>query len=156
MLTILNSAPHVTDLFLGFNAIFAQDSTVGLSQGLSLINPSRLIVREESGQGEQIDFQAPTCSRRGNTQVEFESSADYYCLDKKIIRVATVIASGNRLTTGAVTSLETARWSYRKFKNCPLRTIRIKNPIPIWQIPELTLMKEQLTTAGITLVYELS
>ncbi|KAJ7294077.1 hypothetical protein C8J57DRAFT_1043550 [Mycena rebaudengoi] len=45
MYTILASSPNLTDLFLSFD-VFASDSTAALCKGLTLINPTRLIMHD--------------------------------------------------------------------------------------------------------------
>jgi hypothetical protein len=45
MHTILKCSPNISDLFLSL-AIYSSDNTSGLCKGLSLINPTRLILRD--------------------------------------------------------------------------------------------------------------
>lgn len=47
MHTILQCAPHVSDLYLSLQ-IFSSDSTSGLCMGLQLVNPTRLILQDKT------------------------------------------------------------------------------------------------------------
>ncbi|KAJ7056790.1 hypothetical protein C8F01DRAFT_1372749 [Mycena amicta] len=128
MHAILKLAPDICDLFLSLD-IFASDSTEGLSKGLSLISPRRLILHNESHRRENKQFTAllnallkaiPKWDRLVALDLpELSSTAMdtilYPCIDNQQL-----------LQMVSVRSPFAVRNISKIFSKCPIREMRVK------------------------------
>ncbi|KAJ7210120.1 hypothetical protein GGX14DRAFT_697597 [Mycena pura] len=130
MYTILKCAPNVSDLCLTFD-IFAPDSTDGLCGGLHLINPTRLILRDEHLLKNKmvlslVDTVVKTIPKWDQLSV---FHCPYFRTDTRFNTIARPLAQAKRLHTVVIHSIHTAKEVYDALKECPLRKIHIQKPV---------------------------
>ncbi|KAJ7214044.1 hypothetical protein GGX14DRAFT_618174 [Mycena pura] len=138
MLTILQRAPNVSDLYLSFE-IWTPDTTDELCRGLCLINPSRFILRKvprkggpknrmvskyrwqrrsPSGTGWAFGPTVFDCSNEGNVQPRDN--------------IVHPLVQAKRLHTVVIQSVGCAHWTNLLFQKCPLRVIQ--QPEQDWDV----------------------
>ncbi|KAJ6455953.1 hypothetical protein C8R47DRAFT_1228026 [Mycena vitilis] len=131
---ILESSPHISDLFLSLE-IFSSDSTGGLCKGLPLINPTRLVLRDSG----------PSRKRPGNkvlSQLVDGLANAMYDWDHLVIlhcpyirrsdtarKVLKPLEKTKRLHTLVIPRADGVSWAYSALKKCPLKAIYIQRPI---------------------------
>ncbi|KAJ7207498.1 hypothetical protein GGX14DRAFT_698178 [Mycena pura] len=135
MHTVLQCVPNVSDLLLSLE-IYSSDSTDGLCKGLRLINPTRLILRD--------NINKPMTNKMAMKLVNAlaEAILNWKCLlvfdwpyseyssdHKRIESIVRPLLQANRLQTVVARSTSHASWTYEKFKKCPLQNIRFKTPV---------------------------
>ncbi|KAJ7500406.1 hypothetical protein B0H11DRAFT_2225406 [Mycena galericulata] len=114
-------APNISDLFVSLT-IWASDNTVGLCKGLSLINPTRLIMR---------DFTTKKLDNKMLSNLVDALVAAIRKWDRLVIFECPYASTDNMKAVRAL--------SYRTFKECPLRAIQIKYPLCDWELHSLRL-----------------
>ncbi|KAJ7049920.1 hypothetical protein C8F01DRAFT_1180947 [Mycena amicta] len=141
MLTILGSAPHLTDLFLSLE-IWSGNSTDGLCQGLPLVNPTRLIIHEGTlmrrskmvtnlidavGTAITDSWDNLTCFTSPYIrEIEFNSRAA--CFFEPL-------AQAGRLRTVTVIREDALDWVYPLIKTCPLESVGFQDHKFWWRPP---------------------
>ncbi|KAJ7896788.1 hypothetical protein B0H14DRAFT_2678749 [Mycena olivaceomarginata] len=154
MLTILQSSPNISDLFVSLE-IYSSDNTNGLCKGLSLLNPNRLILWDLSrtpprnkmvlavvgGSGKinrpvgppgmpslVLDLWPLTCFF---FQVVFD--CPFVMSANRAKKVISPLIKSRRLHTLAIPHVSASLWAYDTFKECPLKAIHIKKPLEQYQ-----------------------
>ncbi|KAJ7119098.1 hypothetical protein C8R44DRAFT_982766 [Mycena epipterygia] len=125
--TILKCSPNISDLFISLE-IWSSDSTVGLCKGLSLINPTRVILRDAehkrlenkmlSNLNEALTKAIPKWDHLRIFDLPYTSS--------HLNNIVEALAKSRRLQTLLIPTVRDAEWAYSTFKECPLETIQIK------------------------------
>ncbi|KAJ7891400.1 hypothetical protein B0H14DRAFT_2688893 [Mycena olivaceomarginata] len=141
--TILKCSPNISDLFLSL-AIYSSDNTSGLCKGLSLINPTRLILRDsERGRSLENKVVSQLLDALSKSIPKWDRLCSFDCpFVYQSVRAGTVVsplAEAKRLHTLALPSIEGLAWADTIFKRCPLKVIHIKTPVKNWDeryIPE--------------------
>ncbi|KAJ6606062.1 hypothetical protein DFH09DRAFT_1016995 [Mycena vulgaris] len=142
---ILESSPHISDLFISFE-IRATDNTVGLCKGLLFINPTRLIIRD-------LDYKR----LENKMAVNLEDALVKVILEKwdhlficdlpymqgalfndRVRKIAQALAKSRRLKT-VVIPCHGASWAHSALKDCPLQAIQIKTPVSEYHLAQLGL-----------------
>ncbi|KAF7300196.1 F-box domain-containing protein [Mycena kentingensis (nom. inval.)] len=134
MHTILALAPNITDLFL-FLEIWSPDTTDGLCKGLSLIDPSTLLIRDGREYGRKpknkavtslVDSLAGAIARWKNlTSFTSPWRSDG---NGKAVKIMDALASARRLKIVHVPSCFVAPLVYGRLKKCPLERISVDEP----------------------------
>ncbi|KAJ7891399.1 hypothetical protein B0H14DRAFT_2496984 [Mycena olivaceomarginata] len=133
MHTILKCSPNISDLFLSL-AIYSSDNTSGLCKGLSLINPTRLILLDsERGRSLENKVVSQLLDALSKSIPKWDRLCVFDCpFPGPTVRAETVVsplAKDKRLHTLTLPSIEGLPWAYSTFKGCPLKSIRIKRPV---------------------------
>ncbi|KAK7014212.1 F-box domain-containing protein [Favolaschia claudopus] len=143
MQNILRCSPNVTDLFLTLD-IYSSDNTGGLCRGLSLVNPSRFILHQDS-RHKPLDNKAVSqlLATLSKCVVKWTNLVVFHCpfvehsppFQQALLPAVTT----KPLHTLSIPSIPALSWAYHTFKACPLKTILIKDPLTFWDrsdIPE--------------------
>ncbi|KAJ6516461.1 hypothetical protein C8R45DRAFT_245487 [Mycena sanguinolenta] len=129
---ILSCSPNIADLFLTLK-IYSSDNTSGLCDGLQLISPTRLILRDLSKPlknkmttqlFDALGRAIPNWERLG----VLECALFYGSFDSKIFQS---LINCKRLHTLAIFNSDPyhVSYAYEKFDKCPLKCIQIKAPM---------------------------
>nr|GAT56884.1 predicted protein [Mycena chlorophos] len=156
MHTVLKCTPNITDLFLTF-AFDRRDSTDGLAKGLKLVNPRRLIVQHTQFNSrtaaQKLRAVLIAVASRWDRLTVLDISLNAYRTGHghgyDVVWLA--IADQKRLQELVVDSVDNAsRWhSNSLFQNCPLKIIRVANPLRSQLDVDLaTRLQEQLSAEG--------
>ncbi|KAJ7348805.1 hypothetical protein DFH08DRAFT_1079253 [Mycena albidolilacea] len=137
MHTILKCSPNISDLFLSL-AIYSSDNTSGLCKGLSLINPTRLILRDSEGRKSLVNkMVSQLLDALSKSIPKWDRLRVFDCpFTMQPFRTETVIlplAQGNRLHTLTLPNIHGLVWAHAVFKGCPLKVIHIKRPVENWE-----------------------
>nr|GAT46909.1 predicted protein [Mycena chlorophos] len=126
MLTILASAPNITDLLLSME-IWGGNSTDGLCEGLPLVNPRRLIMHEgrlartSKMVTNLVDELAKAIAGPWTKLTSFISP---YARDSERGRqIFRALEKANRLSELVVLQEEALMWVYPIVKKCPLESV---------------------------------
>ncbi|KAJ7765706.1 hypothetical protein B0H16DRAFT_1413187 [Mycena metata] len=128
MRTILQASPHISDLFISFN-VYSSDNTDGMCHGLTLINPTRLILRDERKQllnkmSSKLTDALVATIPKWDRLVVFDCPYIYQSIRaEKILRS---LAKSQRLHTIFLPKAGAVAWVWLELKTCPLRTIHVK------------------------------
>ncbi|KAJ7041956.1 hypothetical protein C8F04DRAFT_111875 [Mycena alexandri] len=130
MRTILQSSPHISDLFISF-MVYSSDSTDGMCQGLPLVNPTRLILRDERKQllnkmSSKLTDALATTIPKWDRLVVFD--CPYIQESIRADKIARSFAKSQRLHTLYLPKASAVGWAWPELKKCPLRTIHVKKP----------------------------
>ncbi|KAJ7052201.1 hypothetical protein C8F01DRAFT_625317 [Mycena amicta] len=131
MHTVLELAPHITDLFLSLE-IWSPDNTEGLCKGLSLINPTRLILRDsQSGPTNSmvialVNSLAAVIPKWDKLTIFDCPHAYLYTWQGLKYKVATALANSRRLEEIVVEDVSVVLTIHAIFQSCPLRIILVK------------------------------
>ncbi|KAF7353879.1 hypothetical protein MVEN_01073800 [Mycena venus] len=139
MHVILKSSPNISDLFLTLE-IYSSDNTNGLCKGLTLINPTRLILRdlpfrplENKMVSQLIEALSVSLSKWDLRVFECPFTRESNRAEK-IIRPLVKV---KRLHKLSIPNADSLSWAYSSFKECPLEVIRIKKSVSKWERKEL-------------------
>ncbi|KAJ7049747.1 hypothetical protein C8F01DRAFT_1181729 [Mycena amicta] len=130
MLTILGSAPHLTDLFLSLE-IWSGNSSDGLCQGLPLVNPTRLIIHEGMLMRRSkmvtnlIDAVGTAITDSWDNLTCF--SSPYFWDQGRATCFFEPLAQAGRLRTVTVLHEAALDWVYPLIKMCPLESVGARN-----------------------------
>ncbi|KAJ7051648.1 hypothetical protein C8F01DRAFT_1376744 [Mycena amicta] len=157
MHTLLKHTPNITDLYLSFN-LFPRDSTDGLCKGISLINPSRLILADltyfESGSNaasKLIDALIQVGPNWNNLTVLDISCASQYGPSNWLTTIAEAFAREEHLSTIVVGSVKFASKVGDALKDCSLEVIRISPPLRSQlELDSAVLLRRTLAAVGKT------
>ncbi|KAJ6606081.1 hypothetical protein DFH09DRAFT_1386536 [Mycena vulgaris] len=142
---ILQSSPHISDLFISFE-IWATDDTRGLCKGLPLINPTRLIIRD-------LDYKRLENKMTVNLEDALAKAIlkkwDHLTIcdlpylsggavNSRASKIFNALATSRRLKTVAV-PCRGAPWVHSFLKDCPLQAIQLKPPIIDYYLAQLRL-----------------
>ncbi|KAJ7684338.1 hypothetical protein DFH06DRAFT_4711 [Mycena polygramma] len=129
---VLECSPNISDLFLSFE-IYSSDNTGGLCKGLSLINPTRLILR---------DFDRTRPGNKVLSQLVDALVKALYGWDRLVafncpytdiwditFKVIFPLLKCKRLHTLVIPMASGVSWAYSTFKKCPLKAIYIQQPV---------------------------
>ncbi|KAJ7210125.1 hypothetical protein GGX14DRAFT_626475 [Mycena pura] len=136
MHTILQSAPHVSDLYLSFE-IFSSDNTSGLCKGLQLINPTRLILQDKSYHPLKNKMLLKLVDAVAQALPKWDRLSVFDCPyygGERVRSFVGPLVKAKRLHTILIPTARSARWAYQSFKGCPLRAIKIKEPVATWDL----------------------
>ncbi|KAJ7611796.1 hypothetical protein FB45DRAFT_875336 [Roridomyces roridus] len=129
MLAILKASPNITDLYLTLE-IFASDNTAGLCDGLSLIQPQRLIIKDISWRPKHnkmisrlVDALAAAIPKWQRLSVFRSQNIDSLRMERGGILPA--LAAAKKLEEITVQCLDDAVDAYSLFQDCPLRAIQV-------------------------------
>ncbi|KAF7335266.1 F-box domain-containing protein [Mycena sanguinolenta] len=130
MRIILQCAPNISDLFLSL-LIYSADNTSGLCKGLPLINPTRLILRDNI-----LPKENKMISQLTEALVQALSKWDRLCVlelphtagSVRYSKIFQPLLESKRLHTLVIHSAISLSWAYSTFKECPLKLIRLKQP----------------------------
>ncbi|KAJ7056846.1 hypothetical protein C8F01DRAFT_1233863 [Mycena amicta] len=141
MHTILSRTPNVTDLYLYLD-IMSSDSTVGLCKGLCLVNPTRLIVKDDTEKPPSNKMAVNLFSalgaaiRKWEQLVVFECTYVYtYQWEQRGAPLVEAFVEVQRLHTLVVDFAYQLDAAYKQLKACSLRTVRVKQKLQIWDDP---------------------
>ncbi|KAJ6606063.1 hypothetical protein DFH09DRAFT_966230 [Mycena vulgaris] len=133
---ILQSSPHISDLFISFE-IWSSDNTGGLCKGLSFINPMRLIIRDldykrlENKMAVDLeDALAKAILQKWNhlTICDLPYADWGAVLNGRVRKIVEALAKSRRLKRVMIPS-RGASWAHSALKDCPLQAIEIKAPV---------------------------
>ncbi|KAJ7694481.1 hypothetical protein B0H14DRAFT_3043875 [Mycena olivaceomarginata] len=136
MLAILKCSPNISDLFVSLE-IYSADNTSGLCQGLELINPTTLILRDPERRGKLVenkmvsrllDVLSKSIPKWDRLRA-FDSPWTLTSQSNRFELVFSPLAKSKRLHTVAISIASSAAWAYHMFKQCPLKTIHVKTPL---------------------------
>ncbi|KAJ7049904.1 hypothetical protein C8F01DRAFT_1180815 [Mycena amicta] len=134
MLTILGSAPNLTDLFLSLE-IWSGNSTDGLCQGLPLVNPTRLIIHEGNTMRKSkmvtnlIDAVGTAITDSWDKLTSFSSPYFWepqFHWQSRAARLFEPLAQAGRLRTVTVLHDDGLDWVYPLIKTCPLESVGVQ------------------------------
>ncbi|KAF7326194.1 F-box domain-containing protein [Mycena kentingensis (nom. inval.)] len=131
MHTVLAAAPNITDMYLTF-VVWTPDTVDGLCKGLSLINPSKLILRDQTHKGPKNKM-VQTLLRAvvlGIDKWDNLTTVDwpYFGDEERAVAIADALAKAKRLTTLIVTSPAVAqRLHSRLASSCPINAVQLKD-----------------------------
>ncbi|KAJ7051991.1 hypothetical protein C8F01DRAFT_1033776, partial [Mycena amicta] len=143
MHTILSRTPNVTDLYLYLD-ILSSDSTVGLCKGLCLLSPTRLIVKDDSHKPPSNKMPVvvnllsalAAAIRKWEQLVVFECTYVYtYQWEERGAALVETFVEVQRLHTLVVDDASQLDAAYQHLKACPLRTVRVKQRLQLWDEP---------------------
>ncbi|KAJ7041967.1 hypothetical protein C8F04DRAFT_1077833 [Mycena alexandri] len=130
--TILKCSPNITDLFMTLG-IWGNDSTIGLCKGLTLISPTRLILKldgKRSSNKMSTKLQdalleaIPKWDRL--TVAEFSNPVTSLTWDQRPIEVVFEALGNSKRLERLVISPHSIFQAYPKLKACPLKVIQIR------------------------------
>ncbi|KAJ7896791.1 hypothetical protein B0H14DRAFT_2495284 [Mycena olivaceomarginata] len=132
MLTILQSSPNISDLFISLE-IYSSDNTSGLCKGLSLLNPNRLILWDLSRKppenkmvSQLLDALAKSISRWDRLTV---FDCPFVRTTDRAQKVISPLIKSKRLHALVIPRVSASLWAYDMLKECPLKVIYIKEPL---------------------------
>ncbi|KAJ7052000.1 hypothetical protein C8F01DRAFT_1033787 [Mycena amicta] len=141
MHTILSRTPNVTDLYLYLD-ILSSDSTVGLCKGLCLVNPTRLIVKDDSEKPPSNKMVVNLLSALGAAIRKWDQLVVFECTyvddehwEERAPALVEAFVEVKLLHTLVVEYAEDAVPAYEHLKACPLRTLRVKELVDPWDEP---------------------
>ncbi|KAJ7051980.1 hypothetical protein C8F01DRAFT_1066389 [Mycena amicta] len=141
MHTILSRTPNVTDLYLYLD-ILSSDSTVGLCKGLCLVNPTRLIVKDDTDKPPSNKMAVNLFSALGAAIRKWEQLVVFECTyvftfqwEQRGAPLVEAFVEVQRLHTLVVDFAYQLDAAYEQLKACPLRTVRVKQKLQIWDDP---------------------
>ncbi|KAJ7500395.1 hypothetical protein B0H11DRAFT_781005 [Mycena galericulata] len=131
MHTVLKFAPNITDLFLSL-AIWSSDNTAGLCMGLPLINPIRLIIRDSTSMTlnkmlSNLVNALVASMPKWDRLVIFH--CDFLGGTWNADELVQPLSKSPILHTIIIPKVQGARWAYKAFKTCPLKVIKIQQPV---------------------------
>ncbi|KAJ7611805.1 hypothetical protein FB45DRAFT_941062 [Roridomyces roridus] len=130
MLAILKAAPNITDLYLSLE-IFASDNTVGLCNGLSLIQPQRLILKDAEWRRTRNKMVSQLVDALAAAIPKWQRLSVFRCGDigsLNIVRgeIVAALAAAKKLQEITVNCLDDALHdAYPLFQDCPLQSIQV-------------------------------
>ncbi|KAJ7905882.1 hypothetical protein B0H13DRAFT_1716676 [Mycena leptocephala] len=131
---ILDYSPNISDIFVSLD-IYAADNTSGLCKGLSLINPTRLILRENKRLENKMVSQLIDALKESMSKWDRLCVFDCPYIDgsDRAIIFAQPLANSKRLHTLTILKAGALPWAYSVFKECPLQAIHIKRSLWAWE-----------------------
>ncbi|KAF8209296.1 hypothetical protein K438DRAFT_1810805 [Mycena galopus ATCC 62051] len=132
---ILKCSPNISDLFLSLQ-IYSSDNTNGLCKGLPLINPTRLILQDVSYKPlenkviSQLSEALIKSISKWDRLRAFDSPYIYGRTDRAE-KVIQALAKSKKLCTFGIPSINSLSWTYSLLKECPLKSINIKEPLSL-------------------------
>ncbi|KAJ7119096.1 hypothetical protein C8R44DRAFT_188691 [Mycena epipterygia] len=141
MATILKYSPNISDLFISFE-IWASDKTDGLCKGLSLINPMRVILRDSEYKqlNNKMVANLEDALTVAISKWDRLSIFDLPYIDdpsNRALKIVAALVKSRRLQTVVIPRVQGASWTYAAFKECPLQTIQIKQPLSKLDLEDL-------------------
>ncbi|KAJ6455988.1 hypothetical protein C8R47DRAFT_996509 [Mycena vitilis] len=144
MRVILECSPNISDLWLSLE-IYSSDNSIGLCKGLTLINPTRLILRDCLYK--RLDNKM--LSQLVDALVLSIAKWDRLCIfdcpysgvggptsDPSRLIIRSLLQS-KRLHTLSIPYPNCLDWAYQAFKPCPLQAIHIKGPVWPWELSHI-------------------
>ncbi|KAF7314060.1 F-box domain-containing protein [Mycena chlorophos] len=142
MHTILQLSPNVTDLFLSLD-ILAADTTEGLCKGLPLISPVRLILQSALGTERSnkslngLVKVLQQCIGAWDRLTCFHGAQAAY--KQSSLTICKAFDDQKRLEIVVATDFFAALNLYKELSHCPLREVRILQPIDALDVDEIGL-----------------
>ncbi|KAJ6500811.1 hypothetical protein C8R45DRAFT_81496 [Mycena sanguinolenta] len=134
--TILQCAPNISDLFLSL-IIYSSDNTIGLCRGLQLINPTRLILQDQTHKPLENKMASQLLEALIRAMYKWDRLCSFdfpYTFDgNRATKLMQPLAESKRLHTLAIPSSRGLSWTYSVLKECPLKVIQIKHPMIQWE-----------------------
>ncbi|KAJ7896782.1 hypothetical protein B0H14DRAFT_2678709 [Mycena olivaceomarginata] len=136
MLTILQSSPNISDLFVSLE-IYSSDNTSGLCKGLSLLNPNRLILWDLSRKPPENKMVSQLLDALAKSIAQWDRLVVFDCpfimTANRATKVISPLIKSRRLHTLAIPRVSASLWAYDTFKECPLEVIQAKQPVQEWE-----------------------
>ncbi|KAJ7684363.1 hypothetical protein DFH06DRAFT_1462712 [Mycena polygramma] len=132
MRIILECSPNISDLWLSLE-IYSSDNSSGLCKGLSLINPTRLILRDRLYKLMANKMIAQLVDALALSMAKWDRlcifDCPYVAATSRSNAIIRPLLQSGRLHTLSIPFADCLDWAYQTLKSCPLQSIHIKTPV---------------------------